>query len=188
MRPPTDVNDKQAWRHAARTTRAELDLASWSAELVEVLRAWPAYQAATTVATYLAFGHEADLDALLSDAKRFAAPRTGLPGKILRFHEVTGMLERHAFGMLEPPPSAARVAEDEIDLVLVPGLAFDRYGTRLGRGGGFYDAWLARLAPGTPLVGIAHPRLVVARLPMEAHDVTLTHLLLPGGVQKVEGS
>lgn len=188
MRHPTDVSDKQAWRHAARTAGAQLDLASWSAKLVEALRAWPVYQTATTVATYLSFGQEADLDGLLSDAKRFAAPRTGLPGTILRFHELTGVLEPHAFGMQEPPPSAARVAEDEIDLVLVPGLAFDRYGTRLGRGGGYYDAWLARLAPGTPLVGVAHPRLVVARLPTEAHDVTLTHLLLPDGVQQVEGS
>lgn len=187
VRTPTDENDKRAWRRVARSARRELDLPRWSADLVGALRAWPAYRSAATVATYLAFGDEADLGALLDDGKRFAAPRTGPPGTTLTFHEVGGCTERHALGMPQPLAISPRVERGEIDLVLVPGLAFDRHGTRLGRGAGHYDAWLASMAPGTPLLGVTHARLVVPKLPAEAHDVAVTHLLTPEGVRAVAG-
>jgi len=185
--PPRDAStEKAAYRRAARKARRELDTAAWSSALIATLRRWPAYAAARTVATYLAFGSEADLGALLGDDRAFVAPRVDPGGGPLGFHRLGGVLRPHRMGMMEPAVDAPRVDPTAIDLVLVPGLAFDRSGVRLGHGAGYYDAWLPLLRPGTPRVGVAHPDLLVEALPWEPHDVRMTHLLLPGGVIAVD--
>ncbi len=73
------------------------------------------------------------------------------------------------------------VPDADIAVVLVPGLAFDRLGTRLGHGAGYYDRLLARMPPGIPLVGVTGG-YVVAELPAEPHDIVMTHLVGPFGV------
>lgn len=186
MPTPGATTDKAAYRRAARQARRELDTAGWSSALIAALRSWPTYAAARTVATYLAFGSEADLGALLGDDRVFVAPRVDPGGGPLGFHRLVGALRPHRMGMMEPAADAPRVDPAAIDLVLVPGLAFDRSGVRLGHGAGYYDAWLPLLRPGTPRVGVAHPDLLADALPCEPHDVRMTHLLLPGGVAAVE--
>lgn len=183
--PPNAANDKEAWRAAARIARDTVDTAAWSRGIVAAVRAWPAYQQADTVALYLPFGSEADLQALLADGKRFAAPRTAARGRRMRMHLLGGPRQRHRFGMDEPAADAPSLLGDEIDLVLVPGLAFDPTGGRLGYGGGYYDGWLAGLRPDTPRLGVAHPDLLAEALPLEPHDVRMTHLALPDGVRRV---
>jgi 5-formyltetrahydrofolate cyclo-ligase len=73
---------------------------------------------------------------------------------------------------MEPPPGSPEVGLDEIDCVLVPGVAFSEDGLRLGRGGGYYDATLARMARAVR-VGLAFDRQIVPALPREAHDASL---------------
>jgi 5-formyltetrahydrofolate cyclo-ligase len=187
VQPPSDPRDKAAWRRAARAARAGLDAAAWSEALVGALRAWPPYGRAATVAAYLAFGSEADLAGLFQDAaanepgRRFVLPRVAARGG-LTLHPLEAPRERHRFGMEEPVQAAPAVLPEAVDLVLVPGLAFDRRGARLGYGGGHYDRLLPTLRPEVPRVGVAHPALQVERLPREPHDALLTHLVLPGGV------
>lgn len=179
------ARSKAAHRRRARGIRAGLDREAWSRELVATLRAWPRYRTAGTVLTYLALGSEPDLAALADDPPRFAVPRV-LPGVgRLALHALEGPLVRHPFGMLEPGPDAPRIDPEEVDLALVPGLAFDATGGRLGQGAGHYDRLLPRLRPDAPRVGTTHPALVVDALPLEPHDVRMTHLLLPGRVQPV---
>jgi 5-formyltetrahydrofolate cyclo-ligase len=93
---------------------------------------------------------------------------------------VPGTLTRGRFGAQEPaepwlPASAISTAE----MVLVPALAVDRDGVRLGRGGGFYDRSLPRCAPGTRLVAVVRDSEVVEEVPGEPHDVRMTHALTP---------
>ena len=73
-----------------------------------------------------------------------------------------------------PPDQVARVP-----VILVPALAVDRAGVRLGRGGGFYDRSLALCAPGTRLVAVVRDSEIVVTLPHEPHDVLMTHALAP---------
>ena len=176
-------DDKAAWRNVAREARARIDRATWSRQAVAAMRAWPVYRAAATVAIYLAFGSEADLAGLTDDPKRFAAPRTDDVGRTMTMRLLGGPLSERAWGLREPLSSAPPVATGAIDLVVVPGLAFDAGGVRLGYGGGYYDRWLASLPAGVPRVGVAHPDLIAAELPAEPHDARLSHLLLPAGVQ-----
>ncbi|MBI4343199.1 MAG: 5-formyltetrahydrofolate cyclo-ligase, partial [Candidatus Omnitrophica bacterium] len=83
-----------------------------------------------------------------------------------------------AFGVLEPTPSARRpVRLRELDAVLVPGLAFDRQGRRLGHGYGYFDRLLARLPQATPVIGLAFRFQLLDRLPAASHDRPVSTVL-----------
>lgn len=111
----------------------------------------------------------------LADGKRVALPRMCDAGR-LEFAEVGdgGLLRIGRFGIAEPPAEAPAVLLARGDLVLVPGLAFDRQGGRLGRGGGYYDRALSRepLDESRPiLIGVGFSFQVVERVPMMDLDV-----------------
>lgn len=148
------------------------------------MAAWPAWRSATWVAQYAAIGSEAELAPPPADGPRVAHPRLEPDGR-MTFRVAGGPRERHPLGMWQPGDAAETVPPDALDVVLVPGLAFDVAGGRLGYGGGTYDAWFAAHAPRAVRAGVAHPDLVVAALPTEAHDVRMDVLVLPGGVREV---
>lgn len=93
---------------------------------------------------------------------------------------VPGTLVTARFGLQEPPrPWLPPTAITQAGLVLVPALAVDRRGVRLGRGGGYYDRSLALCPPGTRLVAVVRDDEVVDELPHDPHDVLMTHALTP---------
>ncbi len=182
VQPPLTA-DKAAWRRWAKARRDALPVAVLSAQVVAHLRAWEGYQRATHVLLYAAFGSEIDLSALLQDAKRFYLTRTASGLRTLTLHAAEGGLERHRYGYVQPKADAALVEPERIDLALVPGLAFDERGVRLGYGLGYFDRLLPRLRKGVPRVGITADALVVPALPAEPHDVGMTHLASESGVR-----
>ena len=90
-------------------------------------------------------------------------------------------MQTAAFGTAEPPADAPTQAPD---LVLVPALAIDRQGFRLGYGGGFYDRTLARLRP-RAAIGVAYEAQLVDRLPHDAFDQRVTHVATEAGLRVV---
>ena len=81
-------------------------------------------------------------------------------------------LRRGSYGIFEPKGRSLRpVKPEEIDLVVVPGIGFDKCGFRLGRGGGHYDRFLKRLKGRIPLVGLAFKVQRLERIPVASHDV-----------------
>ncbi|MGE2729681.1 5-formyltetrahydrofolate cyclo-ligase [Mycolicibacterium vaccae] len=144
----------------------------------------------STVCAYVPVGSEpgsaAALDALeergvtvLLPVARADATGAGHPLQWGRHRP--GALVPAPFGLLEPPPpwsppeEVARAAT-----VLVPALAVDRRGTRLGRGAGFYDRTLGLADPAARLVAVVRDDELVDELPVEDHDVPMTHALTPG--------
>lgn len=120
-------------------------------------------------------------------AKRFYVTRTWRAPRRLSLHRLeVERLERHPLGYLHPPADAPETDPGCIDLALVPGLAFDRAGGRLGYGLGYYDRLLPLLPPTTPRVGVALEALVVPVLPQEPRDVPMTALLTERGVRPVD--
>jgi 5-formyltetrahydrofolate cyclo-ligase len=100
----------------------------------------------------------------------------------LNWAEYTGTASLRAgpLGLLEPSgPALGCAAIATAILVLVPALAVDRRGIRLGRGGGHYDRTLPLAAPGTPLVAIVRDEEVLASVPVQPHDVPVTATLTP---------
>lgn len=89
-----------------------------------------------------------------------------------------GGLVAGPYGVLEPAPSLPRVPWERLDLILVPGLGFDRRGWRLGRGRGHFDRLLRRVMQSSRW-GIAFDRQIVAQIPTEPHDVNVHFLVTP---------
>lgn len=99
-----------------------------------------------------------------------------------------GQLTAGRYGLREPAePWLPAEAIAEAQAVLVPALAVDPRGVRLGRGGGFYDRSLSLCAPGTRLVAVVRDEEVVDEVPSEPHDVRMTHALTPGGLIALTG-
>ncbi len=154
------------------------NVAAASAALCHQLAAWPALREAQTVLTYLAFRSEPDLGLLfdLLPSVRWAAPR--IEGKELVIHPYDpARLVRHRFGMLEPAADLPVIDPTRLDVVLVPGVAFDRRGGRLGFGGGYYDRFL----PTTPAlrIGIAFNECLADELPCGTHDQRMDWIATP---------
>lgn len=142
---------------------------------------------AATVASYRAMGSEIDPEpsevVLRARDLAIVLPVTPPKGQPLRFHLFSpgDRLIRHQFGMREPAPSRP---DRRPDVLLVPLLAFDRDGNRLGYGGGFYDRTLRGLRQdGTCLaVGLAFSEQRVDVVPHDAYDQRLDAVATPDGV------
>jgi 5-formyltetrahydrofolate cyclo-ligase len=115
-------------------------------------------------------------------------------GKALDWAEYAGpdYLTLSTYGLLEPTsPRLGPAAVAGVDVVLVPALSVDRRGTRLGRGGGYYDRALAALATAAErpaLVAVVYDDELVDTLPAEPHDVRMDAALTPGGLVSLNGS
>jgi 5-formyltetrahydrofolate cyclo-ligase len=132
--------------------------------------------AGDVVALYCAKGSEVDTAEVDRIARErgwsVAYPRVG-DGRALTFHEVRrDELEPSRFGLREPRAEVAAVELGRIAAVVVPALAFDRAGSRIGWGRGHYDATLAAM-PGAWRLGVAFEGQIVDVLPVEEHDVRM---------------
>lgn len=144
----------------------------------------------TTVCAYVPVGSEPGSAAMLARlagrGARVLLPvvRTsddGTPMALLWGEYRPDALTSARFGLLEPPqPWLPAEALGEAELIVVPALAVDRRGTRLGRGAGFYDRSLRWRRPATPLVAVVRDAELVDALPADAHDVPMTHAVTPG--------
>jgi 5-formyltetrahydrofolate cyclo-ligase len=104
----------------------------------------------------------------------------GQPLPLLWGEYVSGALVSGRFGLLEPAePLLDADAVGLASVVLVPALAVDRRGVRLGRGGGYYDRSLPLCRPDARLIAVVRDEEIVEELPSEEHDVRMTHALAP---------
>jgi len=186
--PGSDAT-KDEWRHWAHSRRSGIDWTAVSAAVVDGIRSWMAPDSYRTVLVFLPLADEIDLRPLMENdlETRFVATRTPERGGDLSVHELGGPLEVHRFGFLQPHASALRVGPDAIDIALLPGLAFDLYGNRLGHGAGYFDRLLSATRIGAKLVGVVPADLVVDLLPTEPHDIPVGYLATDEGVIETAG-
>ena len=130
---------------------------------------------------YDAFGSEVSVEMIAKTLRplgiQTALPRIEESGEMV-FHlfENEAPLIRHRFGMREPSPEAPVIEATEKTLIVVPGLAFDRGGRRLGYGGGFYDRYLAA-HPLARCVMAAFSCQEAARVPAEENDIVMPMII-----------
>lgn len=146
---------------------------------------WNIFQESKSILSYMPIKGEVDLRALFLHCpeKRWVLPRI-LPGENhdMAFHLLEiDRLVIHPFGMAEPASTQAFIPADEIELVLVPGLAFDMSGWRLGYGGGYFDRFLGKFK-GISL-GVTYHALLVKELPHDAYDITVQWIATEVGIQ-----
>jgi 5-formyltetrahydrofolate cyclo-ligase len=138
--------------------------------------------AGAVVALYSAKGSEVDAARIDRFARArglvVAYPRVIGETRTLGFHAVTpDELAPSRFGLREPSADAPRVAVEDIAAFVVPGLAFDRSGWRVGWGRGHYDATLAAASPEALRIGLAFECQLIEQVPREPHDVAL-HIII----------
>ena len=149
-------------------------------------RALPSFRDARCILLTLPFRSEWDtrplFAAALARGTTVALPRVNGETRMLDLHARNGHRDRHGARLSRHSRTAAtlpRIDIRSIDWVLVPGVAFDAEGRRLGYGGGYYDRLLALLTPGTPRVAGAFDLQVVPQVPAAPHDLVVDIIATP---------
>ena len=129
---------------------------------------------ANTIMMYYPLGDEVDISPLIekmaNEGKRVLLPQvTGDTSMVLRHYTGKGDLTEGAFGIMEP---CGELFTDyrAIDIAIIPGMAFDKNGNRLGRGKGYYDRFLPHLSPDIYIIGVCFPFQLLDEIPTEEHD------------------
>ncbi len=173
---------KAAMRAAMKDRLAQLaadEVQRLSASVCRRVIAAGFFETASTVMMYLPIDFEVDLTPLalrcFQDGKTVCVPRMDWSSRRMTAVEIVSLedeFEQRRCGVREPV-SGRPIPGDEIDLILIPALAYDAAGFRLGRGGGFYDRFLAQPTlrqGGVRLCGVAFDQQIVDEVPHEAHD------------------
>lgn len=159
---------------ARRASLARRDRVAAGDAVARIACALPEFECARRVAAYVALDDEvptrAILDAVLASGRVLLLPR--LAAKRLEFAAVAGLtaLRRGGFGVFEPQSSSAALELAPDDLVFLPGVAFDRRGGRLGRGGGHYDRAFPPATAAPLLLGVAFSFQLVDAVPVGPAD------------------
>jgi 5-formyltetrahydrofolate cyclo-ligase len=172
---------KQALRESKIVARLRLsseDRASLSHTIAARVIALEAFERARTLALYSPMGAEVDTaeiaQAAAAGGKRVAYPRIVQGRRALELAACgPDVLRPGDLHTREPPADAPAIPMSEIDAIIVPGVAFDASGHRLGRGRGHYDATLASLPARAVRVGLAFEMQMAPAVPQEEHDVAL---------------
>jgi 5-formyltetrahydrofolate cyclo-ligase len=157
-----------------------------SLKIKKILLSQPQFLQADTVMFYISKDGEVDTTGMIEDAlrmgKRVVVPMTLVKEKKIIPSELKDYkkeLGKGPYGIYQPKKSFLRkVSLKDIDLIIVPGVAFDRQGNRLGRGGGYFDRFLAKLKKrNIPMFGLAFKFQILKQLPVLSHDIPVTKLI-----------
>jgi len=178
---------KEALRNQVTLALSRLsasDRAQGSARACALMTRQPVWARSGSVLLYAPMPGELDVWPLvlraLAEGKRVALPRylresRAYVASWVRNPETD--VRPGFYGIREPVPACPQAVLNSLDLILVPGVAFDSHGRRLGRGKGFYDQLLAGVRGTT--CGVAFDEQLVAEVPVESHDVVLNCILSP---------
>ena len=174
--------DKQALRKQIREKKramTEGQIQSKSEALGRLFISSEAYKQAKTIYGYLPYNQEvrttAMLQQALDDGKRVAVPKCY--GDEMRFIYLDDLSKvEKGYCNIPEPIEDGPIADDPTALVLMPGLAFDPQGHRMGYGGGFYDKFLAQ-EPGHPTLALCYDFQMLEHLETEAHDIPVDTVL-----------
>lgn len=180
--------EKQQLRKTMRALEAGLPeryLAQADRKIAAQLLAMPEYQAADTVFCFVSTGREINthpiLQAALKAGKTLCVPRC-LDGGIMELRSIQSLdfLTPGAYGIPEPPEDAPLVSTDAVDFAVLPCLTCNHLGQRLGRGGGYYDRFLASYRGGTVL--LCRERLIREEIPVTPLDYPIPWVLTEAGL------
>lgn len=176
--------------HAAR--RAQDNKDELSRQIVARFLELPEYDAARTVMFYVDVRAEVrtrqDLPRALESGKRIIVPWCNASGELELFLlESMDELELGMYRILEPREELRglphkKVAPEDLDLIMVPGVAFDRRGGRTGHGKGYYDKLLEHARADAPLVALAFECQMFEAIPMQSHDVFMDKIVTEAAV------
>ena len=198
MTPEEMQEQKKKLREQAHANRnAQTDKDELSREICAKFAAMPEYVRARTVMYYIDVRSEVRtrhaLPGALASGKKIVVPWCNDQGELELFHLES--MEELAVGMykiLEPKPElrglpAKQVRAEDLDLVMVPGVAFDRTGARMGHGKGYYDKLLQHARPDAPLVALAFECQLFPEIPTAPHDIFMDRIITERAIYPGKG-
>ena len=187
-----DIMTKSTLRRRLRAERIRMPervVREKSLRIYRRLIDMPAYRLARRIACYVSVKNEVDTRRVIQNAigggKQVGVPVTREDGD-MDFQAIAGLSDVRPvhYGLREPVADSPKVLlPHTIDLILVPGIAFDRRGYRIGLGGGYYDRFLVRTE--AVRVGLSYGFQIIDRVPDEPHDVTIDWIITENEVIKI---
>ncbi len=172
-------------------------ISSSSKQITKTLIDTDAFKTAKTVMCYLSFGSEVDTKLIIDEC--FEQGKTILIPIIMRNTDASTYMEASqlidynedlapgTMGILEPIASAIRIKDPKtIDLIIIPGLAFDRQGNRLGYGSGYYDYFLGRLRDDCNQIAITFSFQLIDHIPTQKHDMKVRNIITQKGLNHIK--
>ena len=199
MTPTADIAErKKLIRERAHVNRnAQADKDPLSTVICDKFMALPKYAAAGTVLFYIDVRAEVrtrhSLPTALASGKTIVVPWCNDQGELELFRLTdTNELAIGMYRILEPKLELRNLPEkqcrpEDLDLVMVPGVAFDRRGGRMGHGKGYYDKLLQHARPETPLVALAFECQLFPEVPVAAHDIFMDQIITEAAVYEGRG-
>ncbi len=168
-----------------RTSHSPFNALTKSYRIKEKLFRLSEFIKAKTILFYVATKDEVKTERMIKHAlklgKRIAVPISNVRRRSILISELKDFdeeLEPGTFGILEPKKEFRRLIEPkEVDLVIVPGIAFDEEGNRIGYGMGFYDRFLKTIRKDTPIIALAYEFQIVEGIPADETDVTVNKII-----------
>lgn len=178
------IEDKQAIRSKIlniRNKMSETEIKSKSTAIIQQVLKTPEYEEADNILLYADFNHEVMTKELFDYAvlnkKRVYFPKCSDSGNKMEFYQIVSVkqLSRGKYGILEPPVEREycfSYRKEEDTLAIIPGVAFDMQGYRIGYGKGFYDSYLKNRMQMT-FMALAYSNQIVETIPHERHDIRM---------------
>jgi 5-formyltetrahydrofolate cyclo-ligase len=182
-----DLDRKMEMRFAARKKRealTEKEVTTRSERIKKCALHDPDFQKANVIALYASFRNEVNTMNLIKDAlsvgKKIGLPRTNTRTRSLTFYLVKDLadLSAGAYGIPEPNEDCKLLPASEIDLIIMPGIAFDEAGRRIGFGGGYYDRFLRQVPPVIKKIALAYEfQILKEKIPDLAKDAKIDKII-----------
>lgn len=172
--------NKTQLRQTILKQRRSLNFPEWQTKSLAIcdrLNSLPLFTKAQTILAYFSFRQEPDLNPLFVSPIKWGFPRCVGTSLVWHSWQPQEPLQKGKYGIKEPLATAPMIAPNEVDLILVPTLACDKQGYRLGYGGGFYDRLLSSAEwVNIPTIGIVLDFAYLSRLPVDSWDIKLNYI------------
>ncbi|VEP13817.1 5-formyltetrahydrofolate cyclo-ligase [Hyella patelloides LEGE 07179] len=172
-------NHKIKLRKQILKQRQALSVTEWQTKNSQIcynLKKHPLFIEAKTILAYFSYRQEPDLSSLFKE-KQWGFPRCLNNSLNWHFWQPPQLLEANQYNILEPLTTSPKIQPQQVDLILVPTLACDNSGYRLGYGGGYYDRFLNNsLWQNIPTIGIVFNFAYLIQLPIEPWDIKLNYI------------
>lgn len=162
---------------------SELELKLLSSQILKHLEQTEEFQSASHIALYHAISGEVQTQEFIEKwykKKHILLPLVDGQDLQLILYEGPDSVQIGAYGILEPKADGARIPSNDIDLIIVPGVAFDKEKNRMGRGKGFYDRLLSSL--NIPKIGLAFEFQIVPTVPVAEYDKKMDFIITEKGI------
>lgn len=181
-----EIREKILYR---RTQQPPADKAPKDEKIIQAIKELPEFQKAKTVLMYIAIHGEVDLTKLFEEyreSKKFLLPRVNQKEMTLSLYHIKSMddLEKGSFSIPEPREGLPQIPMEDIELAIIPGVAFAPDGHRVGYGGGFYDRLLKKI--NCPKIGVAYEFQIVENIEGEDHDARVDIIVTEGRLARIQ--